>query len=97
MWVVGIVAVRNKKPYVQISKGDKIICQLSSAEAFNFARDIMQQIARVEADAMILKFFDKQQYPSGAGAALMVEFRNFRADLDSQIGVSDEEKRDDHS
>ncbi len=33
---------------------------------------------------MIHKFFAKQEYPPAAGAALMVEFRDFRAALDDE-------------
>ncbi len=40
--------------------------------------------SRTEADAMVLKFFDKEEYPSGAAAAVMVAFRDFRAELDEE-------------
>jgi len=84
MWVNGLVAHRDKMPYVQILKDENIVCQMSVAQAFNFARDIIQSIARVEADAMLLKFFDRNRFPSGAAGALLMEFRDFRAELDKE-------------
>lgn len=82
--VEGIVARRNKEPYVLLFHGDKQIAQLSVGEARNFARDIECMCSRTEADAMIHKFFDRQEYPQGAAEALMMEFRNFRFELDQQ-------------
>jgi hypothetical protein len=32
---------------------------------------------------MIHKLFAKEGYPAGAGAALMIEFRDFRSNLDA--------------
>lgn len=82
LWVNGIVAARNHQPYIVISKGMEKVGQMSLSEARNFANDILVMASRTEADAMLLKFFDKQEYPSGAGAALMQEFRDYRAELD---------------
>ena len=83
-WVNGIVAIRDKQPYVQLSTEKGIIAQLSMAEARTIAMDILQMAARTEADAMLRKFFDRQEYPQGAADALVVAFRNFRAELDDQ-------------
>jgi hypothetical protein len=88
-WVNGIVAMRDKMPYVQLSNENGMMVQFSVPEARQVAMDILQMSARTEADAMVLKFFDKAQFPPGAGAALMDDFRNFRAELDS-----DEAKRE---
>lgn len=83
-WVNGIVAARNKKPYVQLSTEKGVMAQFSMSEARQVASDILTMAARTEADAMLLKFFDKQEFPEEAGAALMVAFRDFRAELDSE-------------
>jgi len=40
--------------------------------------------SRTEADAMILKFFSKMEFNPQAGAMLMQEFRDFRAQLDDE-------------
>lgn len=84
-WVNGIVAVRDKKPYIQLSNDNGMIAQFSMSEARQVAMDILQMAGRTEADAMILKFFKKAEFPMGAAEALMQEFRDFRAELDSEI------------
>ena len=71
-------------PYIRLFRDREQIGQLSMAEARNFARDIEAMCARTEADAMILKFFDEQQLPEGAAAAIMIAFRTFRHALDSE-------------
>ena len=81
--VEGIVAARDKRPYVvMFFNGQRT--QLTIADARNVAMDILQMASRTEADAMILKFFDKAEFPDGAAAALMVEFRGFRLELDTE-------------
>lgn len=84
LWVSGIVAMRDKMPYVVLSKDVDRVAQLSIAEARNLAMDLLQMAARTEADAMVLKFFNQHQFPDAAAAALMVEFRDFRAELDKE-------------
>ena|SRR5215472_7401320 len=84
LWVNGIVAVKDKQPYVQLSNDERILAQLTMAEARNFAIDILQMAARSEADAMIVKFFEKAEFPMGAAEALMQDFRDFRAALDQE-------------
>ncbi len=84
LWVNGIVAARDKMPYIILSKGMEQVAQMSMAQARNLANDLLLMASRTEADSMLLKFFTKQDYPDGAGAALMVEFRDFRAGLDSE-------------
>lgn len=83
-WVNGIVAVRDKMPYVQLANEKGMIAQLTIAETRQIAIDMLQMAARTEADAMVLKFFSKQEFPPQAGAALMMEFRDFRAELDRE-------------
>jgi hypothetical protein len=81
--IEGIVAARDKQPYVVVYfNGQR--AQLSIADTRNVALDLLQMASRTEADAMILKFFDKAEFPSGAGAALMLDFRKFRAELDAE-------------
>lgn len=85
LWVGGIVAARNHEPYIVISKDENTIAQLSMAEARQFANDILLQASRSEADAMIHKFFSKAEFPQGAHDAIMLEFRDFRAELDKNL------------
>lgn len=82
--VEGIVAVRDKQPYIKLFKDGNPIAQMSMAQARNFAHDILTMCARTEADAMIHQFFDKVNFPPQAGAEIMLEFRNFRHALDSE-------------
>jgi len=82
--VNGIVAARDKQPYLQLSNEDGMIAQLSMAQARNIAHDILVMCSRTEADAMILKFFTKAEFPENAAGALMVDFRDFRAQLDEE-------------
>lgn len=81
--ISGIVSGRDKRPYVHVDVGGRLV-QLSIADARNIALDLFRACSYAEADAMILKFFDKQEYPEGAAAALMVEFREFRHELDTE-------------
>lgn len=77
IFVDGIVSARNNEPYVRLTvNGEK--AQLTIAESHKIANDLLKIAARTEADAMILRFFTKQDFPPGAGAALMMEFRYFR-------------------
>jgi hypothetical protein len=82
--VDGIVAMRDKQPYVRLLADGKPVAQLSMAEARKVAADIVQMAARTEADAMIHAFFEREGLPPQAGAALMFEFRNFRRALDEE-------------
>ena len=79
----GLVSARDFEPYVQIDVDGHIV-QHSMAQARNIARDIERMCARTEADAMIHRFFSKQDYPPGASAAVMFEFREFRSRLDAE-------------
>jgi len=83
-WVAGIVAARNGQPYVQFADGDRLIAQLTVAEARNVAHDLLGAAHNAEADAMIVKFFGKMKFPEGALAALMQEFRDFRHQLETE-------------
>ncbi len=57
---------------------------MSMSEARNFAHDILNMCSRTEADAMIHRFFSEREWPEAAAAALMLDFRNFRVELDSE-------------
>jgi uncharacterized protein (DUF1501 family) len=83
LWVNGIVAQRDKQPYIQLSNEKGMIAQLSMSEARQVANDILVMASRTEMDAMVLKFFDTNQFPDGAGAQLMSDLRDFRAALDA--------------
>jgi hypothetical protein len=82
--VDGIVARRDKQPYLRFFAQGAQVGQVTMAQARNIAMDILQMCARTEADAMIHRFFEKQEYPPGAGNALMIEFRDFRLTLDKE-------------
>ena len=80
--VNGIVSHRDFQPYLQVDVDGHLV-QLTMAQARNVARDIEAMCARTEADAMIHRFFARNDFPAAAGAALMVEFRDFRMQLDA--------------
>ena len=82
--VDGIVAIRDKQPYVRLFKDKEQICQLSVSEARQIAEDILNMCARTEADAMLIKFFKTNEFPDGAAEALLVNFREFRAKIDDE-------------
>jgi hypothetical protein len=82
--VGGIVALRDKQPYVVLENENGRIAQLSIADARNIAMDILQMSSRTEADAIILHFFEKSDFPDGAAIALMADFRVFRQKLDME-------------
>jgi hypothetical protein len=83
IFVDGIVAARDKEPYVRINiNGEK--AQLTIAEAFKIANDLIRTASRTEADAMLFRFFDDGRFPQEAIAALMQEFRYFRQRQDDK-------------
>lgn len=61
-----------------------IYVELIMAQARDVAHNILTHCARAEADAMIRQFFNKEEFPEGAAAALMREFRDFRLALDNE-------------
>lgn len=83
-FVNGIVAQRDKQPYIQLSNENGMIAQLTMAQAQQVAHDILVMAARTEMDAMVLKFFSAEEFPDGAAAALMMQLRDFRAELDAE-------------
>ena len=84
VFVDGIVSSRDLEPYARITvNGEK--AQLSIAEAHKIANDLLKIAARTEADAMVLSFFSSQNFPPGAGAAIMQEFRYFRQRQDDKL------------
>ena len=83
--VEGIVARRNKQPYIVLFHDDKQIAQLTMGQARNFAKDILIMCSRTEADAMIHKFFEKHELPEDAATQLMMDFRIFRLELDKEL------------
>ena len=77
IFIDGIVSARNKEPYIRLSvNGER--AQITVAEAKKIAGDLLTTAARTEADAMVLRFFTHNQFPEGAAAALMQDFRYFR-------------------
>jgi hypothetical protein len=90
-WVNGVVAVRDGLPYIQLSNEEGMIGQLSMSEARQVANDILVMASRTEADAMLIKFFKKSEFPDGAAEALMMDFRDFRHELDMDKATRPEE------
>jgi hypothetical protein len=83
VFVEGIVAARDKEPYVVLwVNGER--AQLSIAEAHSVAMDLLTMAARTEADAVVLRFFDKKEFPSGAASAIMLDFRHYRMEQDGK-------------
>ncbi len=83
-WVAGIVAARDHMPYVQLANTNGLIGQLTIAEARNIALDLFRAASYAEADAMLVRFFEKMELPMTALGALMMEFRDFRHALDME-------------
>ena len=90
IWVNGIVAVRDKMPYIQLSNEKGIIAQLSMSETRQIALDMLLMAARTEADSLLHHFCAKLGHPEMSGA-LMVDFRDFRAKLDAENAERPEE------
>lgn len=90
-WVNGIVAVRDGKPYIQLANEKGMIAQLSMSEVRQIAMDMLVMASRTEADAMIHKFFAKEEFPQDAANALMMAFRDYRAELDAEKAERSEE------
>jgi hypothetical protein len=77
VFVDGIVAARDGEPYVRlVVNGEK--AQLSIAEAHKIALDLLKVSSRTEADAMLFRFFQKNDFPREAAGALMQDFRYYR-------------------
>ena len=83
-WVNGIVAVRDKQPYIQLSDANGIFAQLTVNEARQIAHDIMLMASRTEADALLLTFVEEMDLGEQAGSLMMQAFRDFRAKLDNE-------------
>ena len=81
--ISGVVAHRDKRPYIHMDINGRLH-QLSVSQARNIASNILLACSMAEADAMILRFFQKKEFPEGAAAAIMVDFREFRNELDIQ-------------
>lgn len=83
-WVNGIVSNRDQQPYVQLSNEKGIIAQLTMSQARVIAMDILVMASRTECDAMVLKFFSQFELPDAAAAGMLMEFRDFRMELDEE-------------
>jgi hypothetical protein len=93
--VNGIVAQRDKQPYIQIMRDDgMMVAQLTMAQARSIAQDILVMASRTEADAMLWRFWEKSELPIGGGQALMMLFREFRSELDAEKVNKTEENPD---
>jgi hypothetical protein len=83
-WVNGIVAVRDGKPYIQLSNDKGIIAQLSMSETRQIAMDMLHMAARTEADALLHRFVKAKGLPNQMSGELMMLFRDFRHELDME-------------
>lgn len=84
IFISGLVAARDQQPYIQLTTSNGIMSQWSVTEARKIAHDILIMCSRTEADAMLIKFFGKMDFPDGATVGLMKEFRDYRHELDMQ-------------
>jgi hypothetical protein len=80
--VSGIVAARNGMPYVVLEDAQRRIAQLTIAEARSIALDLMRSASYAETDAMLIGFFKRMELPENALGMLLIEFRDFRHQLD---------------
>ena len=88
MLIGGVVAQRDKKPYLQISNENGLILQLTMAEARRVAHDILVTCSRIEADAMIQQYVNEELGGGEeAGVTVMRLFREFRMELDGEVVV----------
>ena len=83
-WVNGIVAVRDGKPYIQLSNEKGMIAQLSMSETRQIAMDMLVMAARTEADSMIHRFCKERGFPTETAGMMMMAFRDYRAELDAE-------------
>jgi hypothetical protein len=84
-FVTGIVAQRDKQPYIQLATEHGMVAQFTMNEARQIAMDMLVQASRAEMDAMFCAFMvDKVQAPEQAVNDAMVGFREFRALLDDE-------------
>jgi len=82
-WVNGIVAVRDGKPYIQLSNEKGMIAQLSMSETRQIAMDMLVMAARTETDSMIHRFCKERGFPDETSGMMMMAFRDYRAELDA--------------
>ena len=83
-WVNGIVAVRDGKPYIQLSNEKGMIAQLSMSETRQIAMDMLVMAARTEMDSMLHRFCKESGFPAETFGMMMMAFRDYRAELDAE-------------
>ena len=84
VWINGMVAASTLQPRIELMSSTGIRMTWSVAEARKIANDIVTMASRTEADAMIIKFFGKAEFPPQAAVHMMREFRDYRAELDRE-------------
>jgi len=83
--VNGVVSRVDEMPYVQLLNGEgRALGQLTMAMTHKVAIDMLRMAARTEADAMLVRFFKKHDLPQGALHQLLLDFRDFRRQLDEE-------------
>jgi hypothetical protein len=94
LWISGVIAVRDQKPYIQFSTEKGMMAQLSISAAQHVAMYILQIAASIKTDTMLLKFFNNSRVPRESAVNLMKEFREFRAELDMEEAERPEQKEE---
>jgi hypothetical protein len=84
VWINGMVASKSLEPRIELMSSTGIRMTWSIGVARKIAHDIIIMCSRTEADAMIVKFFKERDLPLEAAAALMKDFRDYRAELDQE-------------
>ncbi len=69
----------QKEPFVQLLRGDKLICQMTPEQARDHAQAMIQAAEAAETDAFLFHWMTKVlEMPAQAGAKLLAEFRKYR-------------------
>lgn len=82
--VEGIVAVRDKTPYVQLLWQGEVMVQLDMPQARQVAMDIVQMAARTEADAGLISFLTSMDFDERTLGQFITGLRDFRQKQDSR-------------
>ena len=83
--VNGLVAKRDKEPYIQLMDDQgTIFAQLTIRMAQSIAMDMLVMAARTEMDAAMYKFASEMGMDSELASRLIVSMRDYRHKLDQE-------------
>lgn len=88
--VSGLVSNRDYTPRIELNDAQSTFrCQMDAEDAIKLALDIIKMAEATMADALLIRWCSKNMKEQGAkfGAALMMEFRDFRAELEDDSGA----------